>query len=172
MDIDLVLGAGGLDRRQYVAGHDAIEDEGREPHGVKTTLPDGGQRRIGSGGMGMTIGRLVHIVRDFQVSLAFYRDRVGLDLAEEPGDNWATFNTGQGLLSIAGPFPGMPYDPDSLGKTPDQLMFLVDDVERASAELRSRGVEVGPPHSPGGGVVLAEFRDPDGRYLALEERQA
>lgn len=120
--------------------------------------------------MSRTIGRVVLLVRDYEVSLAFYRDEVGLALAEPARENWATFDTGDALLSISGPFDGMPYDPKSLGETPDQLMFLVDDLEAASEDLRARGVDVGEPHSPGEGVRLAEFRDPDGRYLAFEER--
>jgi catechol 2,3-dioxygenase-like lactoylglutathione lyase family enzyme len=118
----------------------------------------------------MKIGRVVLLVRDFQESLGFYRDVLGFRLLEEPSDNWASFDAGTASLSIAGPFPGMPYDPKSLGETPDQMMFLVDDVTRAAEDLRAKGVVVGEPFSPGAGVLLAEFRDPDGRYLAFEQR--
>ncbi len=120
--------------------------------------------------MSLPIGRLVLLVRDFAESLVFYRDKVGLALAEPAGENWATFDTGDAILSISGPFPGMPYDPKSLGETPDQLMLLVDDVAAARENLEAKGVQVGAPHSPGDGVLLAEFRDPDGRYLAFEQR--
>lgn len=110
--------------------------------------------------MGLHVGRIVLIVTDFETSLAFYRDVVGLELSEEPQENWATFKTGDATLSIAGPFPDMPYDPKSLGDTPDQIMFEVDDIDGAVAELRARGVSVGEPFTPGGEVLLAEFRDP------------
>jgi len=118
----------------------------------------------------LEIGRIVLLVKDFEASLVFYRDAVGLELADEPQVNWATFVTGAAILSIAGPFAGMPYDPKSLGETPDQLMFVVDDITAAANDLRSRGVSVGEPFSPGEGVLLAEFRDPDGRFLALEQK--
>jgi len=120
--------------------------------------------------MNLQLARVVLLVKDFAVSLAFYRDALGLQLEEPPQVNWATFKTGQASLSISGPTSGMPYDLKSLGETPDQLMFLVNDLEETSRGLRLRGIDVGEPFSPGGGVLLAEFRDPDGRYLALEQR--
>jgi hypothetical protein len=49
------------------------------------------------------------------------------------------------------------------------LHLVVADIERARAELLSRGVEVGPVQDVGGGVKYAGFADPDGNTLTLQE---
>jgi catechol 2,3-dioxygenase-like lactoylglutathione lyase family enzyme len=52
----------------------------------------------------------------------------------------------------------------------DHLAFAVDDLERACADLRSRGVEIGiePRDFPWG--RSAYLRDPDGRLVELAQR--
>jgi predicted enzyme related to lactoylglutathione lyase len=49
------------------------------------------------------------------------------------------------------------------------LHLVVDDIERARAELVGRGVEIGPVQDVGGGVRYAGFADPDGNTLTLQE---
>jgi predicted enzyme related to lactoylglutathione lyase len=49
------------------------------------------------------------------------------------------------------------------------LHLVVDDIERARAELVERGVEVGPVQDVGGGVRYAGLADPDGNTLTLQE---
>jgi hypothetical protein len=65
----------------------------------------------------------------------------------------------------------MPFDARAFGSSPDELLFLVADVERARDALAARGVDVQPIHAPGPGLRVAEFRDPDGRRIAIEERR-
>jgi predicted enzyme related to lactoylglutathione lyase len=49
------------------------------------------------------------------------------------------------------------------------LHLVVDDIDKARAELVGRGVEVGPVEDVGGGVKYAGFSDPDGNTLTLQE---
>lgn len=113
--------------------------------------------------------RIVLLVRDLNVSVAFYRDVLGLEPAEPPRENWAVFQTGGGvMICLHGPWKDMPFDIGDFGRSPDELLFRVDDVDRVCRELTARGVAVAEPHEPGPGIRVAEFRDPDGRRLAIE----
>jgi predicted enzyme related to lactoylglutathione lyase len=49
------------------------------------------------------------------------------------------------------------------------LHLVVDDIDKARAELVGRGVEVGPVEDVGGGVKYAGFSDPDGNSWTLQE---
>ncbi len=49
------------------------------------------------------------------------------------------------------------------------LHLVVEDLDAARAELVGRGVEVGEIHDFGGGVRGANFADPDGNTLELQE---
>jgi len=49
------------------------------------------------------------------------------------------------------------------------LHIMVDDIEKARAELAGRGVDIGPIQDVGGGVKYAGFSDPDGNSLTLQE---
>ena len=114
--------------------------------------------------------RIVFIVGDFSASLAFYRDILGLELQGSVEKEWACFDSGNTLLCLCGFNPAMPYEPHSIGKSPDQHLFLVEDIDAAREELIRRGVDVKPVQQMSSSVRIAEFRDPDGRYLGLEER--
>jgi predicted enzyme related to lactoylglutathione lyase len=48
------------------------------------------------------------------------------------------------------------------------LHLVVDDIEKARAELVGRGVEVGDVVDVGGGVKYAGFSDPDGNSWTLQ----
>jgi catechol 2,3-dioxygenase-like lactoylglutathione lyase family enzyme len=114
--------------------------------------------------------RLVFIVRDFDRSLAFYRELLGLEPQGSTDSGWACFECGTLLLCLCAYSPGMPYEPSLLGSSPDQLLFRVDDIEASREELIRRGVDVRPIQQMSAEVRIAEFRDPDGRYLGLEQR--
>ena len=116
------------------------------------------------------LSRVVLLVRDFDRSLSFYRDVVKLELAEPPRGNWAAFHAGSVLLCLHGPWHDMPYSIDDFGRAPDELLFRVDELDETRAKLISKGVMVAEPHEPGPGIRVAEFRDPDGRRIAIESR--
>jgi predicted enzyme related to lactoylglutathione lyase len=46
---------------------------------------------------------------------------------------------------------------------------VVEDIAAARAELVQRGVEISEIHDFGGGVKGADFADPDGNSLELQE---
>ena len=49
------------------------------------------------------------------------------------------------------------------------LHLVVDDIEKARADLIGRGVDVGEVQDVGGGVRYAGFADPDGNGWTLQE---
>jgi lactoylglutathione lyase len=74
---------------------------------------------------------------DYQRSLAFYRDALGLAIAREyPGGT--VFFAGQSLIELAGHGGGA----DAVGSFPGALWLQVRDVYAAQDELRQRGVAI------------------------------
>ncbi|WP_084024415.1 VOC family protein, partial [Mycobacterium avium] len=74
---------------------------------------------------------------DYQQSLTFYRDRIGLAIAREYSGG-TVFFAGQSLLELAG--YGAPDH--SGGPFPGALWLQVRDLEATQAELRGRGVAI------------------------------
>jgi catechol 2,3-dioxygenase-like lactoylglutathione lyase family enzyme len=106
--------------------------------------------------------RVLYRPVDYQASVAFYRDVVGLHVFRE----WATgtvFFLGGGLLELArsaGPVSG-----DKVS-----LWLHVRDVDAEFARLAAAGVEIveAPVDEPWG-LREARVRDPDGLMLVLVE---
>lgn len=106
--------------------------------------------------------RVLYRPVDYQASVAFYRDVVGLHVFRE----WVTgtvFFLGGGLLELsrsAGPVSG-----DKLS-----LWLHVRDVDAEFARLAAAGVEIveAPVDQPWG-LREARIRDPDGLMLVLVE---
>ena len=120
----------------------------------------------------MRIGPLVRVVllvTDFERSLEFYSERLGLAVRDRR-DGWAVLETGEALLCLRGPWTGMEHDPETFGQSSDEVLLLVEDIEAVREELIGRGVEVQPVHEPAPGIRVAEMRDPDGRRVGIEER--
>lgn len=118
------------------------------------------------------LGRIVLLVRDFDASLRFYRDTLELQVVGPVRENWVVLDGGSIMLCLHGPWQGMSYRVEDFGRSPDELLFAVDDVAAVRAELIARGVAVSEPHRPGPGLVVAEFADPDGRRIGIESRSA
>ena len=64
---------------------------------------------------------------------------------------------------------GLPVYDDSSPGSIKGLHLVVADIEKARAELMSRGVEVAPVEDVGGGVRYAGFADPDDNTFTLQE---
>jgi catechol 2,3-dioxygenase-like lactoylglutathione lyase family enzyme len=98
---------------------------------------------------------------DYQQSLAFYRDQIGLAIAREyPGGT--VFFAGQSLLELAG------YGaPDHSGSPfPGALWLQVRDLEATQAELRDRGVSIArEARREPWGLHEMHVLDPDGITL-------
>ena len=106
--------------------------------------------------------RVLYRPVDYERSVAFYRDVVGLQIFRE----WATgtvFFLGGGLLELS----------RSAGPVPDDKISLwlqVRDVDAEFARLEAAGVTAveGPVDEPWG-LREARVRDPDGLMLVLVE---
>ncbi|HLJ07462.1 MAG TPA: VOC family protein [Acidimicrobiia bacterium] len=106
--------------------------------------------------------RVLYRPVDYQASVAFYRDVVGLHVFRE----WATgtvFFLGGGLLELSR--PAGPVTDDKLS-----LWLHVRDVDAEFARLAAAGVDVveAPVDEPWG-LREARIRDPDGLLLVLVE---
>ena len=135
------------------------------------------------------------VVSDMDRSLAFYRDLLGMEVERElaiegeffervhgyPGVKGRLVFLGLGdgrhslqLIQYAIPGGGRvaPVERSFVGAT--HLGIIVDDAERAYAELSARGVEfVNPPafaDATPWGLRACYLQDPDGNWLELVER--
>lgn len=98
---------------------------------------------------------------DYQRSLAFYRDAIGLAIARDYGAG-TVFFAGQSLLELAG--YGTPDH--SRGPFPGALWLQVRDVEAIQAELESRGVPIArEARREPWGLHEMQVTDPDGTTL-------
>lgn len=115
---------------------------------------------------------------DYQRSLRFYRDEIGLAIARDYGAGMV-FYAGQSLIELAG--HGAP-DPVA-GPFPGALWLQVRDVRATQAELESRGVPIARAarREPWGlhemhvtdpdGVTLIFVQVPDDHPLRRDTRQ-
>lgn len=98
---------------------------------------------------------------DYQQSLAFYRDQIGLAIAREYGGG-TVFFAGQSLLELAG--YGSPDH--SRGPFPGALWLQVRDLEATQDELRGRGVSIArEARQEPWGLHEMHVLDPDGITL-------
>ena len=101
----------------------------------------------------------------FDETVSFFRDRLGLDLADVHED-FALFrlpDTAQ--LEVFGPSEGR-HSHFTTGPVPE---FLVDDLAAAAAELRAADVEIWGPFSEDEDARFGwlHFRAPDGSIYGL-----
>jgi catechol 2,3-dioxygenase-like lactoylglutathione lyase family enzyme len=102
--------------------------------------------------------------------VSFYRDKLGLTVAEDNGKSvmFATPQPGGTQLAIESH-----SEVSGRSKEPDRIMInlRVEDCRKLYGELKNRGVEFAaePYEDPDGAYVVATFRDPDGNTLQLVE---
>ena len=101
-----------------------------------------------------------YYVRDLSAAIRFYSDVLGLSLSSK--DTIARYDV-DGVL-----FELIPSSDETgfSGGGNARLCLKVDDIDRASRELRTMGVTVGSIHPVENGQ-LAPFQDPDGNELLL-----
>lgn len=112
--------------------------------------------------MDVLASRLILRPREWDRSVRFYRDVLGLAIVREfPGGT--VFFLGQGHLEISG--SGGP------GPSPDQVLWVqVRDVRAEFEQLRERGVTVlAEPERKPWGLDEAWIADPDGMRIVLVE---
>jgi catechol 2,3-dioxygenase-like lactoylglutathione lyase family enzyme len=102
---------------------------------------------------------------DYQRSLRFYRDEIGLAIARDYGAG-TVFFAGQSLLELAG--FGSPDH--SRGPFPGALWLQVRDIEATQTELRGRGVAIArEARREPWGLYEMHVTDPDGITLIFLE---
>jgi predicted enzyme related to lactoylglutathione lyase len=110
-------------------------------------------------------------VTDVDRAKTFYTEQLGFvsDVDVQPADGVRVVQlTPPGSACSIGIGTGL----EAYGATPGTvrgLHLVVDDIEKARAELLGRGVEIGPVQDVGGGVKYAGFSDPDGNSWTLQE---
>jgi predicted enzyme related to lactoylglutathione lyase len=108
-------------------------------------------------------------VNDVDRATAFYQ-KVGfaVDVDVRPADGVRVVQlTPPGSscsISIGTGLPAYEAAPGSV-----RGLHLVVSIEKARAELLSRGIDIGEISDVGGGVRYAPFADPDGNTLTLQE---
>lgn len=115
------------------------------------------------------------IVRDLPACTAFYRDTLGLTVAES-GPDHVVFKVGElylFLLEAAGAARMMseePLDVPSGGGSHVLLAARVDDVDALYADLKAKGVKLlRPPADQPWGFRTAYFADPEGNYWEINQ---
>jgi predicted enzyme related to lactoylglutathione lyase len=110
-------------------------------------------------------------VTDVDRAKAFYIEQLGFveDVDVRPFEGIRVVQlTPPGSSCSIGMGTGLPAY-DATPGTVRALHLVVDDIEKARAELADRGVEVGAVEDVGGGVRYAGFSDPDGNSWTLQE---
>ena len=111
--------------------------------------------------MEILASRVLFRPADYQRSLAFYRDAIGLAIAREYGGGTVLY-AGQSLIELAGhgaPAEGAPPFPGA-------LWLQVRDIYAAQDELRSRDVPIAREAKPEPwGLHEMHVTDPDGVTL-------
>jgi catechol 2,3-dioxygenase-like lactoylglutathione lyase family enzyme len=119
-------------------------------------------------------GTVIHRVRDLKRSLEWYEDKLGLiafDVHDkDPNDTHALFAVGSTIIELWQARPGEELEAcHSVGST--HVVWLVDDVVAAHAELAERGANPKPIFEYGPYSQFYLF-DPDGnRILVAQARR-
>lgn len=111
------------------------------------------------------------LVRDFDRSLQFYRDILGLTVNSQEGE-FANFKLGETELAIFGKKGATAMFPEKYMKSGGgvSLAFQVKDVAKACEELKAKRVEIiEGPKKTAWGQTVAYFLDPDENIWELSE---
>jgi predicted enzyme related to lactoylglutathione lyase len=112
-------------------------------------------------------------VSDVDRAIAFYADKLGFkkDVDVQPREGVRVVQlTPEGSSCSVGFGTGLDVYAGEPGSVRG-LHLVVDDIAEARADLVRRGVEISEIHDFGGGVKGAEFADPDGNTLELQEME-
>jgi len=122
----------------------------------------------------LSIQDIVVFVRDLDVSLRFYIDRLGFELIADKrvtsdGVGWVEVAPpdGSANLALVAPKPSSPEYAQIGGYR--WVLFMTEDVHAKYKEWSERGVHfLSPPEDATWGGTYARFQDPDGNEYGLE----
>ena len=103
-------------------------------------------------------------VTDLERAVSFYEGALGLRLLRKEAGQWAEFDAGGRRFALHAAVEGQSMTPG--GAT---AVFSVADLDRAKADLSSRGVSFGHEGDVAGYARFASFSDPDGNTVQLIE---
>lgn len=109
------------------------------------------------------------LVNDFDKSLAFYKDLLGLEVKKIEG-KFAIFNLEGTLLEIVEKGEAVAMFPrEHMGQGGGVILsFQAEDVQKTCEELKVKGVEIFEgPKATAWGESVAYFKDPDGNILEI-----
>jgi len=112
------------------------------------------------------------LVDDFDKSLKFYKDTLGLKVKSQEDKSFAAFDlkgTEMAIFQKDGATAMFPKEHMAKGGGVS-IGFNVDDLNKAYEEIKSKGIEIfeGPKTTPWGQKV-AYFKDPDGNVWEVSE---
>ncbi len=103
------------------------------------------------------------LVQDFEVSLKFYRDTLGLAINSQDG-KYADFKLGDTLLAIFQKDQAISMFPESHMNSGGGAVYAyqVEDITQSCEELKKKGIEIfSGPSTMSWGQTVAYFKDPD-----------
>lgn len=111
--------------------------------------------------------RFVFTPKDYEASVWFYRDGLGLPIDHDwdygGGDRGTVFIAGGGMVELLGQLPGTEYQQPS-----GMLMMQVEDVDWAYQQICERKLHVIlEPTTFSWGHRIVRLEDPDGIVVAL-----
>ena len=109
------------------------------------------------------IDPIVVFAKDFEKSLAFYRDKVGLKLAYPPMPGWAAFKVGASSFCIHGGGKG------DNRKSPVEVHFTVKGIRAEVKRMKARGVRFLHPVKRMPWGLETTLVDPSGNHFELLE---
>jgi|Marorgknorr_s2lv_3_1036020.scaffolds.fasta_scaffold00623_12 predicted enzyme related to lactoylglutathione lyase len=115
----------------------------------------------------LTLGYVNFFVSDFDRSLGFFRDQLGLKVLTEDSDfGYASFDTGPAQIAFA----KAGDDQVELIGRHTGIGLIAEDIHITYEQMRAAGVEfeMPPTRQPWGGM-LALFKDPDGNIFYLDQ---
>ncbi len=111
---------------------------------------------------------IILYVADMDAQVRFYRDVFGLEVTypaalDSYADQfWVTLDAGGVVLALHGGGQGR------LGADTPKIVFGVDDIHVARAELVEKGVNLDEVRSAAPGVWVCDGRDPEGNPFSIE----
>lgn len=111
----------------------------------------------------LEVRRVILFTTTFAAMRDFYRDVLGLQIAEEE-DGWADFDAGPIRLAIHAGRGGGSGDAGA-----HKITFLAEDVEAVRAQLIARGVEMGEVIRFGS-TAICDGYDPGGNRFQISNR--
>lgn len=109
-------------------------------------------------------------VEDMALMVEFYRDQLGFeveypaDLADYSQETWVVMSTGACKLALNS------GGSNNVGDDAPMIVFGVADIEAAHKTLLGRGVALEDIFDAGGGVKVAQGRDPEKNPISIEQR--